>query len=106
MATVDVAPMASQPGPDHGGLARALGHVGEARAEADEQRRFQLLGVIAAPAGRGSALLAVDGQPARAVVQGQAVVDGWRLQFVTQQGVRLSAGQTGATLELALPVKP
>ena len=68
--------------------------------------RFQLLGVIAADSGQGSALLAVDGQPPQAFVQGQTVADGWRLQSVGQEGVRLSAGQTGATLELALPVKP
>ena len=92
------------PTTDHGGVARALGHVGEAAADA--QSRFQLLGVIAAPAGQGSALLAVDGQPARAFVQGQAVVDGWRLQFVTQEGVRLGTGQGGGTLALVLPVKP
>jgi len=90
-------------GQDQGSVARALGHAGEAPAAADEQRRFQLLGVIAAPAGRGSALLAVDGQQARAVVQGQAVVEGWHLLLVSRSGVRLLADASGAVLELPLP---
>jgi len=90
-------------GEDQGSVARALGHAGEAPAAADERRRFQLLGVIAAPAGRGSALLAVDGQPARAFVQGQAVVEGWHLLLVSRSGVRLLADASGAVLELPLP---
>ena len=102
-AVLPVVP-ATLPGTDPGAVVRALGHVGEAATDA--QSRFQLLGVIAAPSGQGSALLAVDGQPARAFVQGQAVADGWRLQFVGQEGVRLGAGQGGANLALALPVKP
>ena len=85
---------------------RALGHTPAETAAPDAQSRFQLLGVIATNAGQGSALLAVDGQPPQAFVQGQTVVEGWRLQSVGQEGVRLSAGQGGATLDLPLPVKP
>ncbi len=85
---------------------RALGHTAAAMVSADAGKRFQLLGVIAADSGQGSALLAVDGQPAKAFVQGQVVDEGWRLQSVSREGVRLSAGQGGSKLELALPVKP
>ena len=87
-------------------VARALGQSTTSLAAPDAQRRFQLLGVIAADSGHGTALLMVDGQPARAFVQGQDVGEGWRLQSVSASGVRLSAGQGGATLDLALPVKP
>jgi general secretion pathway protein C len=88
-------------------VARALGHTSAAVATApDVQRRFQLLGVIAAESGHGSALLMVEGQPAQAFVQGQAVAEGWRLQSVSREGVRLSAAQGGASLDLALPVRP
>ena len=45
---------------------RALGHTSAEAKAPDVQRRFQLLGVIAADSGQGSALLAVDGPPARA----------------------------------------
>ena len=85
---------------------RALGHVSAASVTPDVQRRFQLLGVIAAESGKGSALLMVDGQPSQAFVQGQTVVDDWRLRTVGKEGVRLSTGQDGATLELALPDRP
>ena len=87
-------------------MARTLGHTSATAIAADEQRRFQLLGVIAAPSGQGSALLIVDGQAPQAFVQGQMVVDGWRLQSVGKEDVRLSAGAEGASLELALPERP
>ena len=85
-------------------VARALGHTTAPVAVPDAQRRFQLMGVIASGTGQGSALLMVDGQPAKAFVQGQVVADGWRLQSVARDAVRLSAD--GATLELALPARP
>ena len=87
-------------------VARALGQSSVSVAAPDAQRRFQLLGVIAADSGQGSALMMVDGQPAKVFVQGQDVGEGWRLQSVGAFGVRLSAGQSGAKLDLALPVKP
>ena len=92
--------------PNSTAVARALGQSSVSVAAPDAQRRFQLLGVIAADSGQGSALLAVDGQSAKAFVQGQDVGEGWRLQSVGSAGVRLSAGQGGATLDLTLPVKP
>jgi general secretion pathway protein C len=87
-------------------VARALGQTSARAATPDAQRRFQLLGVIAAESGHGSALLAVDGQPAQAFVQGQSVGEDWQLQSVNASGVRLSALQGGGTLDLGLPVKP
>ena len=91
--------------PGQQGAARALGHGNAVAASPEVAKRFVLLGVIAADSGQGSALLAVDGQPPQAFVQGQSVADGWRLQSVGAQGVRLSAGQAG-DLELALPDRP
>ena len=85
-------------------VVRALGRASAAENAPDVQKRFALLGVIAGTAGQGSALLMVDGQPAKAFVQGQVVADGWRLQSVARDAVRLSAD--GATLELALPARP
>ena len=86
-------------------VVRALGHTQVAVATPEAGRRFQLLGVIAADSGQGSALLAVDGQPAQAFVQGQTVAEGWRLQSVGRETVRLSAGQGAAELELSLPAQ-
>ena len=93
----------SVPSPE--AVARALGQA-QAVATPELQQRFALLGVIATDAGRGSALLAVDGQPAKAFVRGQTVVEGWRLDAVQPRGVRLAPLEGGAGLELALPAKP
>ena len=91
--------------PDPVGLLRALGHNSAVAASPEAAKRFVLLGVIAADSGQGSALLAVEGQPARAFVPGQDVAEGWRLQSVREGGVRLTAGQ-GGELDLELPRKP
>jgi general secretion pathway protein C len=93
---------------DRAALARALGQTTAVAAAPDVQKRFALLGVIATGSGRGSALLAVDGQPAQAFVQGQAVTEGWQLEAVRAEGVRLAPaqGSQGQPIELALPVKP
>lgn len=100
--SVSVTPVAP-PVQGNGHVVRALGHTVVITAAPEAQRRFQLLGVIAADSGQGSALLMVDGQPPQAFVQGQTVADGWRLQSVGQTGVRLSAGPDDAVLELPLP---
>ena len=86
-----------------GGVERALGHTRTVAATPDVQKRFVLLGVIAAPSGQGSALLAVDGQPARAFTKGQNVTDGWRLDSVSTTSVRIAPLSGGPWLELALP---
>jgi len=80
---------------------RALGQASASLAAPDAQRRFQLLGVIAADSGHGSALLMVDGQPARAFVQGQTVVDSWHLRTLSPEGVLL--GSDGAQIQINLP---
>ena len=85
-----------------GTVERALGHAPATRSAPDVQKRFALLGVIAADSGQGSVLIAVDGQPPRAFVQGQQVVDGWRLDSVSREGGRLASEQGGVMLELPL----
>ena len=93
------APLQSQ-GP---AMLRALGHTAAApEAAGDAQRRFVLLGVVAGASGQGAALLAVDGQPPQAFVQGQSVAEGWRVQSLNANGVRLEAAGA-APLLLSLP---
>ena len=87
-------------------VVRALGHASAAEAAPDVQKRFALLGVIAADAGQGSALLMVDGQPARAFIRGQVVADGWRLAAVDSSGVRLEPLGAGTGLPVLLPQRP
>ena len=84
---------------------RALGHTATvSEAAGDVQRRFVLLGVVAGASGQGAALLAVDGQPPQAFVQGQSVAQGWRVQSLSASGVRLGAAGL-APLELSLPAR-
>ena len=77
-------------------VARALGQASVSVAAPDAQRRFQLLGVIADQHGQGSALLAVDGQPAKAYLVGQEVADGWRTASLSRYGVTLRSPEAGA----------
>ncbi len=91
---------------DRQGVARALGHASPAAARPDEAQRFAVLGVVAAGSGRGSALLAVDGQPPQVFLLGQTVAPGWRLQAVAAGEVRLSPESGGQALALQLPLRP
>ena len=83
-------------------VVRALGHSAANVAAPDAQRRFQLLGVIASEKGQGSALIAVDGLPAKAYLVGQEVADGWRTASLSRYGVTLRSPEAGALqLEIA-----
>lgn len=69
--------------------------------------RLQLVGVAAGISGRGSALISVDGRPARPFAVGVAVGEGLVLQSV--QGRRAQLGpslQAPASLVLELPPLP
>lgn len=95
------APLQSQ-GP---AVLRALGHTAAApEAAGDAQRRFVLLGVVAGASGKGSALLAVDGQAPKAYLPGQVVAPGWVLHSVGHRLARLAPeGQAEASVTLELP---
>lgn len=101
--TVDMMPT-----PDSGSLARALGARGtgstDTRANAAptlEASRFVLLGVIGQPGAQGgAALLATDGKPAKPVVVGGLVADGWTLQTVASRSAVLARDGSTVTLEL------
>jgi general secretion pathway protein C len=72
--------------------------------------RFKLVGVIAQGSQRGSALIGVDGEPAKPFRVGEHVTDGMLLQSVTARAVTLApemTGNQGFTLELPpLPGAP
>lgn len=108
-------PQAMAPGPASpvlGELTRLLGHSAVADEEAEpeataESERFQLLGVVA-PRGashsaQGVALIAVDGQPAKAWRTGATLVDEVVLLAVDRRSVRLGPAGGPATTELTLP---
>lgn len=88
--------------PSHAGLGRALGLVTPtAAAPTPQATRFQLMGVIAASSGQGSALIGTDGLPPKAYRVGQVVADGVVLQSLGPRLARLGTGpDNGWTLQL------
>lgn len=95
-----------------GDLARLLGasvaDEGEgAEPAAAGSERFTLIGVVAprgaAHSSQGVALIAVDGQPAKAFKTGSLVVDDLALLSVEKRLVRLGPKGGPSTFELSLP---
>jgi len=69
-----------------------------------QSSRYQLLGVVAGASGRGSALIAVDGQAPKAYRAGQALSEGLFLQSLGQRQVQLGPATTGpSSFVLSLP---
>ena len=104
------APAPSLPG--LGDLSRLLGQDAPEEAEgepalASESDRFVLLGVVA-PRGashsaQGVALIAVDGEPAKAWRTGATLVDGVVLLAVEKRSVKLGPPGGPVSTELSLP---
>ena len=69
--------------------------------------KYKLLGVMAQGAHNGSALIGVDGKPAKPFRVGEAVADGLLLQSVKARSVALGPDKTGAaSVTLELPPLP
>lgn len=89
-----------------GGSSAGAAGVGDgATAAAPAERRLMLLGVIAAPR-EGVALIAVDGQTARAYRPGAAVAGQWVVRAIDKRGVTLASREGGAPTRLDLPALP
>jgi general secretion pathway protein C len=90
-------------------IAHLLGAVPastEAAAAPDAGSRFVLTGIVALGAGRGVALLAIDGTPAKPYRVGSLVEEGWVVQSVAARSVALGAAATGPVrLQLELPAR-
>jgi general secretion pathway protein C len=106
---VPLAAARSVPPADPAAIARLLGSTPAAAAVAAVgapqpalASRFQLVGVVAeSRSGRGAALIAVDGRPARPFRVGSAIEEGVVLQSVQGRQAVLSARGNGPiTLEL------
>lgn len=110
VAALELAP----PAIDSAKLARLLGFgAGEPNAlapVANAAARFKLIGLIAQGSQHGSALIAVDGEPAKPFRVGEPVTDGMLLQSVKGRSVTLApemTGHQGVTLEMpSLPGTP
>ncbi len=69
-----------------------------------QSSRFVLWGVVSGASGRGSALIAVDGQPPRPFRVGQTVADGVVLQSLGPKQAQLGASEQGEALfSISLP---
>jgi general secretion pathway protein C len=69
--------------------------------------RFQLIGVVAGGSGQGTALIAIDGQPAKAFRVGHNVAEEWVLQSVGGRRAVLAANaQASDSISLEMPVQP
>ena len=106
-AAAAYAPLAAAPGPqaDPSAVGRALGAVTDAPvAVVAAPTRFTLLGVVAGRSSGGTALIAVDGQPARPFRVGSTVVPGFVLESVSPRRVVLgtdgSSGGRSLTVEM------
>jgi general secretion pathway protein C len=104
-------PVAEAPAIDPQSLARALGGGQIVQATpatpvvANAASRLALLGVVATARQGGTALIAVDGKPARPYRVGATVEDGLVLQSVGPRRAQLAARMDGpATLTLELPI--
>jgi general secretion pathway protein C len=104
------APLAAQAAiTDTSAVALALGHSAKAAAPAEAQApatssRFTLLGVVADTRQAGSALIAVDGQAAKAFAVGATVAPGWMLKSV--QGRMATLASDGNTEPVTLQMAP
>lgn len=92
---------------DPAAVARLLGaspKAAEAAPAASLASRFALLGVVAGADGRGAALIAVDGRPAKPFRVGSTVDEGLVLQSVQGRRAVLATAMDGPTaLALELP---
>jgi len=68
--------------------------------------RYQLTGVLAGPGSAGSALISIDGEPAKPYRVGSLVVDNLFLKSVSGRRAVLAAGAANAQPALTLEMKP
>lgn len=100
----DELPAAS--GADIGRLLGAAASPVQGAGAPDASSRFALTGVVALGAGRGVALISIDGKPARPYRVGSRLEEGWVLQSVGPRSVALGdEAASPARLQLALPAR-
>lgn len=106
-AAVPAVPAPAAPPADPAAIARLLGSTPQTLVAApvvSTASRFSLVGVVADRSRRGTALIVVDGQPAKPFRVGSPVDDGFWLQSVEGRRAVLAASAAGpAVLTLELP---
>jgi general secretion pathway protein C len=101
------APAAESIAVDPEAVARGLGAVSAVTAQGEgepvEASRHVLLGVVRDAAGRGAALIASDGKPARPYRIGAELPDGLHLRELTPREALLGPAEGAITQRLSLP---
>lgn len=107
MSMIQAPVVTSMPVTDASALARLLGAAAPAGPAAAPAAisRFVLLGVVASPSKRGTALIAVDGKPGRAFRVGSKVDEGIVLEAVEPRKARLAqVAGVGEPMVLEMPL--
>ncbi|MEO0002620.1 MAG: hypothetical protein RLZZ22_312 [Pseudomonadota bacterium] len=103
------APAAESVAADPEAVARGLGAVSAGMAQGEgeplEASRHLLLGVVRDAAGRGAALIASDGKPARPYRIGAELPGGLRLRELTPREALLGPAEGEVTQRLSLPAR-
>ena len=106
-AMTDTGPNAQANAQSNTQVARVLGAAQPASKDnaSSSTPQWNLLGVVAGvSSGQGSALIVVDGQPAKAFLPGQTVAPGWVLHSVGHRLARLAPSlQEAPSVTLELP---
>lgn len=106
-AMPDTGPNAQANAQSNTQVARVLGAAQPASKDnaSSSAPQWNLLGVVAGvSSGQGSALIVVDGQPAKAFLPGQTVAPGWVLHSVGHRLARLAPSlQEAPSVTLELP---
>jgi len=91
-----------------GQTARALGNqaVSSDSSAAPPSQPYTLMGVISTASGQGSALIATDGQPAKAYRVGQSLGDALVLVSLSPTQAKLKSSTTEFQLDLPLVTRP
>jgi general secretion pathway protein C len=100
---------AELPQADANSVTRLLGAltIDQQETEVPAANRFSLMGVVARSGGAGSAVIAVDGKPAKSYAVGSKIEEGLYLQAVAPRKAMLAGGLDQApvqTLEMPPPL--
>ena len=109
-SALSVTAIPEEPAPQDGqALARLLGEAAAGAATTASPAaagRYVLTGVLAGPGPGGSAVISIDGKPAKPYRVGSLVADNLFLQSVSGRRAVLAAGAVNAAPALALEMKP
>lgn len=99
---------AELPQADANSITRLLGAQVTSQAETvvPAANRFSLIGVVARSGGKGSAIIAIDGKPAKSFAVGSTIEEGLVLQSVAPRKAMLAGGMDQTPVQtLEMPAK-